>query len=644
MCGIVGVFDLKGSRLTEESMLRRMNDTQTHRGPDQSGVHIEPGTALGHRRLSIIDLSGGEQPLYNEDNSVVIVYNGEIYNFEVLRKELAAAGHTFRTACDTEVIVHGWEQWGADCVKRFRGMFAFAIWDRNREELFLARDRIGIKPLYYTVTESGLLAFSSEMKALMMHPDVSRNINAQAVEDFLALGYVPDPKSIYSSVSKLEAGHTLSIKRHQSRSEWQKTQYWDLKFHNANRGTEQELADALIENLRDAVKVRMIADVPLGAFLSGGVDSSAVVAMMAQDSEEPINTSSIGFTEQTFDESEYAAAVASRYKTNHQLDIVGADDVDLLDALAWMYDEPFADSSAIPTYRVCEAARKRVTVALSGDGGDEGFAGYRRYRWHMREEAVRNVVPSSIRRSVFGIAGHLYPKIDWAPKVLRAKSTFQALARDSVEAYFHNISLIPDTQRAALYSRQLRKQLSGYRAVEVFNEHLPKAPEHPLSRVQYLDFKTYLPGDILTKVDRASMAHSLEVRVPILDHLFVEWHSGIDPALKLRAQEGKYLLKRALEPHLPNNILYRPKMGFAVPLATWFRGPLRNRVRESLLGERLGDRDFFDMSRIRTLVDDHERKIRDNSAIIWALLMFEAFLRRDEAGPSALPPTAAEAA
>ncbi len=605
-----------------------MNDAQHHRGPDQHGVHLEPGLGLGHRRLSIIDLGSGRQPLYNEDRSVVVVFNGEIYNFADIRAQLLAAGHRFETDCDTEVIVHGWEEWGAACVDRFRGMFAFALWDRNKRQLFMARDRIGKKPLYYSVTASGLLVFASELKAMLVHPEVDRQLDPQAIEDYFTFGYIPDPRSIYRGVRKLEAGHLAVIDTGVAKPAINSRQYWDLEFRPDSGLDEREAKEELIRRLDEAVRLRMIADVPLGAFLSGGVDSSAIVALMARAREEPVTTCSIAFADPQFDESAYARQVAERYHTRHFVDEVGVDDFGLLDALVDIYDEPFADSSAIPTYRVCEAARRHVTVALSGDGGDEGFAGYRRYRWHMREESIRGLLPLALRGPLFGALGSVYPKWDWMPSFLRAKSTLQALARSSVEAYLHNFSLLPDAPRNALYSPALRSALGGYHAREVFLRHLPNAPADPLALVQYLDFKTYLPGDILVKVDRASMAHSLEVRVPLLDHKFVEWQATLPSSMKLRDMEGKHLFKKALEPYLSQDILYRRKMGFAVPVGRWFRGPLRERVRQALTGEAMGDSGLFDMQRLGQIADEHASGARDHGAVLWSLLMFEGFLRR----------------
>ena len=631
MCGITGIYIPDGGDTPSRALLKRMNDVQTHRGPDQDGLHLEPGVGLGHRRLSIIDLSGGRQPLYNEDESVVVVYNGEIYNFPSLVNELKGLGHVFRTHCDTEVIVHAWEQWGARCLDRFRGMFAFAIYDRNHQTLFLARDRLGIKPLYYAMLPTGELIFGSELKSLYQHPALKHDIDPHAVEEYFGFGYVPEPRTILKSAFKLPPGHHLTMRRGQRVPEV--AEYWDVPYQVEAGRNEADLQEELIERLREAVRIRLVSEVPLGAFLSGGVDSSAVVAMMAGLSDDPVNTCSIAFGEARFNEAEFAKKVADRYATAHRVENVDPDDFSILDELAWLYDEPYADSSAMPTYRVCQLARKGVTVALSGDGGDENLAGYRRYRWHTYEERMRSAMPLGMRRSLFGFLGRAYPKLDWAPKPLRGKSTFQALARDNVEGYFHSVSVLHDEMRDELFSHGFKRELAGYRAIEVMRRHAGQAPtDHPMSLVQYLDMKTYLVGDILTKVDRASMAHSLEVRVPILDHELVEWMSGLPPDVKLRGSEGKYLFKKALEPHLPNDVLYRPKMGFSVPLATWFRGPLRERVREAVLGPVLADTGWFNRRYLAHLVDHHQRGIRDYSASLWSILMFESFLRRNLAG------------
>ena len=629
MCGITGVFDIKGKREISRELLSRMNETQFHRGPDEGGVHVEPGLGFGHRRLSIIDLSSGQQPLFNEDGTVVVTYNGEIYNFPELTDELKRLGHVFRTHCDTEVIVHAWEQWGKSCVDRFRGMFAFAVWDRNQETLFLARDRLGIKPLYYATLADGTFIFGSELKSLKAHPDLPREIDPSAVEEYFAFGYIPEPRTIYKQVYKLSPGFRLVLRRGQA--QFLPEQYWDVSFATQMPLNEQQVQAELIERLKEAVKIRMIAEVPLGAFLSGGVDSSAVVAAMAGISNDPVNTCSISFGDPNFNESQYAARVAEQYGTAHRVEQVDPNDFDLIDHLADLYDEPYADSSALPTYRVCELAKKQVTVVLSGDGGDENLAGYRRYRWHTYEERMRSMLPLSIRRPLFGFLGAAYPKADWAPKVFRAKSTLEAMARDSAEGYLHSVSILSNQMRSSLFSADLKRDLQGYRAIEVFRRYARQAPtDHPLSLVQYLDMKTYLPGDILTKVDRASMAHALEVRVPILDHKLVDWISTLPPELKLRGREGKYIFKKALESYLPKEILYRPKMGFSIPLASWFRGPLKQRVRDSILGETMSGSGLFERSYLETLVNQHQSGRRDYSASIWTLMMFDAFLRKSE--------------
>ena len=625
MCGIAGIVDLRGGGEISEGLLRAMTDALTHRGPDESGYHLAAGVGLGHRRLSIIDLASGQQPMASEDRRCWLTFNGEIYNFQALRQQLEAAGYRFRTHSDTEVLLNAWRHWGEDCVGRLRGMFAFAVWDADRETLFMARDHLGVKPLYYAVLNDGRVLFASELKAITLCAEVARDIDPCAVEEYFAYGYVPEPRTIYRAVAKLAPGHSLSLRRGASLATPQP--YWDIPFRLDNQLKVGDAAEELFVRTRAAVASQMVAEVPLGAFLSGGVDSSAVVAMMAGLQNAPVNTCSIGFDIAAFDESSYAAEVAKQYGTTHFARQVNPDDFALVDKLIDLYDEPYADSSALPTYRVCELARERVTVALSGDGGDENHAGYRRYKLHMAEEAVRRLLPLNVRRAVFGPLGALYPKADWAPRVVRAKTTFQSLARDAVGAYFHTISIFSDELRTRLFSAALRRELQGHSAVDVLRRHAAQAPtDEPLSLVQYLDLKTYLPGDILTKVDRASMAHALEVRVPLLDHELVEWTSSLPPAFKLHHGEGKYLLKKSLENHLPKHILYRPKMGFAVPLAKWFRGPLRERIAGAVLGERLRSTGYFNEPFLHHLVEAHQSGRRDYSALLWTLLMFDAFL------------------
>jgi len=638
MCGIAGLFDTRGKCEFAPKLLAHINNIQSHRGPDESGLHLEPGLGFGHRRLSVIDLATGQQPLFNEDHSVVVVFNGEIYNYQQLVPELKRLGHQFRTRSDTEVILHAWESWGADCVKRFRGMFAFALWDRNQQTLFLARDRLGVKPLFYALLDNGTLVFGSELKVITAHPDFERQLDPLAVEEYFALGYVADPRCIYRQAHKLAPAHTLLLRHGTALPAPQP--YWDVQFTGNNPISAQDAAAELRARLDESVQYRMIADVPLGAFLSGGVDSSAVVATMAGISSTPVRTCAIGFDVHEFNESAFAQQVASRYQTEHHLEIVKGDNFDLIDTLAWLYDEPYADSSALPTYRVCQLARKHVTVALSGDGGDESFAGYRRYRLHLIEEQARNALPLALRRPLFGTLGRLYPKADWAPRLLRAKTTLQALAFDSAQAYAHSMSVLRADERQRLYSDGFKRSLAGYSAQQVFMHHAARAnTDNPLALVQYLDYKTWLAGDINTKVDRASMAHSLEVREPLMDHLLVEWLATLPNGLKIKGQQGKWLLKKAFEPSLPHDVLYRPKMGFSVPLAQWLRGPLRQRLQQAVLGPRLQDTGYFNAGTLQAMVSQHQSGQRDFSAPLWSLLMFDAFLQH--AGRPTAPPASA---
>ena len=630
MCGITGIFHRRTGAPVSQSLLAAMNDMQIHRGPDEQGLYSAGPIGLGHRRLSIIDLASGQQPMRAADDAAVICYNGEVYNFPDLRAELQALGHRFKTHCDTEVILIAYLQWGVDAVSRLRGMFAFAIWDQRQRQLVLARDRLGIKPLYYAELADGGLLFGSELKSLLKHPGLGRAIDAQAVEDYFALGYVPDPKTILQSARKLSAGHVLIAgcddKPLRSKP------YWDLRFDAVGGLDAKAWQDELIARLREAIKMRLIADVPLGAFLSGGVDSSAVVALMAGLSDKPVNSCAIGFDRAPYDETQYAQRVAARYHSHHDVQIVAADDYDLIDTLAFHYDEPFADNSAIPTYRVSALARRRVTVALSGDGGDEIFAGYRRHAMHMREEQVRAILPLGLRRAVFGGLARLYPKLDWAPRFLRAKSTFAGLSMTGAQAYAQSVAITAPRQRQALFSTDLRRALGGYRGTSLIEAAIDQAPcEDALSAIQYADIKTNLVGGILTKVDRASMAHGLEVRVPILDHKLVEWAATMPAAEKLKDGEGKAVLKQALRDYLDDDLLYRPKMGFATPISEWFRGPLRSRVEALAQNGRLLDRGYFDAKTLADLVSAHVQGRRDHGRALWAMTMFDASLAHIDA-------------
>lgn len=635
MCGIAGIVTARAANV-DQRVLTAMRDVQRHRGPDEAGIWLGEGVGFGHRRLSIIDLAHGRQPMVDAAVGLALVYNGELYNFRELQAELEADGLVFASHSDTEVLLRAWQRWGEACLPRLVGMFAFAVWDMRARRIFLARDPIGIKPLYYGFTRHGDCVFASELKGLLAHPGVTREVDPAALEDYMAFGYVPDPKCIYRGVHKLPAGHWLSWRAGDAEPVPQ--QYWDVPFRVDGAISAADAVAELRRRVDASVASQMIADVPLGAFLSGGVDSSAVVASMARASRDPVRTCSIGFDHAGFDETVYARAVAARLHTQHFEQRVDVDDHSLLDTLAGIYDEPFADSSALPMYRVCQLARTQVTVALSGDGGDENFAGYRRYRLHAAESRLRARLPPGLRKPVFGLAGRLYPKADWAPRPLRARTTLQALARDDVAAYFESVTTTTTALRGQLYSTAFKRALQGYDALEVFREHARRAPtDEPLALAQYLDFKTWLPGDILTKVDRASMAHSLEVRVPLLDHQFVAWASSLPRRLKLHGGVGKYVFKKALEPELPREVLYRAKMGFSVPLATWLRGPLAARTRAALTTGAIATCGWFDAGVLERLLRQHASGRRDFSATLWKLLMLDAFLRRHQGGAAGPP-------
>lgn len=624
MCGIAGLFDMSARSMVDRQLLRSITNAIAHRGPDGDGFHVEAGVGLGHRRLAIIDVAGGQQPLFNEDASVSLVYNGEIYNYQELIPELIAAGHVFRTRCDAEVVVHAWEEWGARCLDRFRGMFAFALHDARQGCLFLARDRLGKKPLYYAILANRQLVFASEMKALLAHPQMRRDIDPFAVDNYMAYGYVPDPGTIYRDVYKLPPAHHLTVTRGKGLAAPQC--YWRLNFEERPIPARDAEAE-LVPRLAEATRIRLMSEVPLGAFLSGGVDSSAVVSMMARELDTPVKTFAIGFGNHATDELAHAMRVARRYATEHHSEIVQVDPLHAYRAQAAIFDEPFADSSAIPTLRVSELARRNVTVALSGDAGDEMFAGYRRYRLFASTERLRRLLPEAGRTAFFGTLGHLYPKLDWAPRWMRAKYTFEELALNSAAGYYRMVCRLQDAQRHAIYSDSLKRELDAYHPATIVSAAMDESgSEDPVLRAQCADIRTYLPGDILTKVDRASMAVSLEARVPMLDQEFVAWAATLPSSLKLNNGEGKYVLKRALEPYVPRENLYRQKQGFTTSLAPHFRVAGRKFLNDSLLSEHLSDSGFFNLAEISRLIDQHTTGTRDHSRALWTLLMFEGFL------------------
>jgi len=621
MCGICGQLNFNANNHVNLRLLKDMTDALEHRGPDAEGFHVAGALGLGHRRLKIIDLAGGVQPMYNEDKSLVVVFNGEIYNYLQLKNELTGYGHQFQSNSDTEVLLHGFEQWGRGLVEKLRGMFAFAIWDEKSRKLFIARDRIGIKPLYYYF-DNDMFLFASEIKSILCIPSIDRSIDYQALDDYMTYMYISAPKSVFKNIRKLHPGHFLTIKD----GKISEHEYWDIEFDLHCQRSESHTREELLQQLQDSVRVRMMSDVPLGAFLSGGIDSSAVVGVMADVSELPIHTATIGFNETGFNELFYARLVAKKYNTEAYEKIVDADAANILDQLAWHYDEPFADSSMVPTYYVSQIARDKVTVCLSGDGGDENFAGYRRYRFDYLENQVRALFPSGLRRPFFGSLAHIYPKADWLPQVFRAKTLLHNLSLSPERAYYNSMSWFSPMLKASLYSEDLKSQLSNYDPFSVMERYFEKSKHlDPLSRIQYIDMKTYLVDDILTKVDRASMAHSLEVRVPLLDHQFMQFAATIPPDYKLRRGEGKVILKKAVQGIVPDAILNRPKQGFSIPLADWLRNKLKLTFEERVLSSDSLCSSLFNVKSLQMMWNQHQRGTRDYSYHLWALLMLESW-------------------
>lgn len=623
MCGIAGYIDLwdASGRAHDEraEILDRMCRVIRHRGPDDQGVMVEPGVALGMRRLSIIDLAGGHQPISGEDGSVTIVFNGEIYNFLELKPELEARGHVFKTDSDTETIVHGYEEFGADCLKDLRGMFAFAIWDARARKLLIARDRAGKKPLYYTITPKGTLVFGSEIKSLLQHPDVERELNVEALDAYLTLGYVPDPLSIFRHVHKLPPGHYLSF----SEGKVSVTQYWDFNFRDEKPRPEAEYIEEVQRLLDESVRLRLISDVPLGAFLSGGIDSSTVVALMARHMGQPVKTFSIGFHEDSYNELKYARVTAKKFGTDHHEFFVTPDICSIVDELAWHFDEPFADSSALPTYMVSKLARDYVTVILSGDGGDELFAGYTRYVVDRKREGF-GLLPKPLRERVMRPLSQRLPHAAWGRNYLHNVSL------DPISRYLDSVSIFSSLNRKSLYTPGFSQQLKqGSYASRLFQQLAAEIDsDEPIDCLLYLDSKTYLPGDILVKVDRMSMAVSLEARAPLLDHKLIDFVTGIPASLKLAGFETKHLLKKAIEDLVPHEILHRPKQGFGVPIQEWINRELRSRLRETLTEPRTRQRGYIDAHYVDVLLDEHERGRRDHSMGLWALFMLELWNRQ----------------
>lgn len=625
MCGITGFIDLwntsnargdEARAATLDSMCRVIR----HRGPDDQGVMLTPGVALGMRRLSIIDLAGGRQPISNEDETVTIVFNGEIYNYRDLQATLQSRGHKFKTNSDTETVVHAYEEFGSSCVDHLRGMFAFAIWDAREQKLFIARDRVGKKPLYYSITRSGALVFGSELKSLLEHPEVERTINPRALDAYFSLGYVPDPISIFENVEKLPPGHYLTYKDRRLCVE----RYWDFSYDaNGNGHSASDYLEELRALLEEAVKLRLVSDVPLGAFLSGGVDSSTVVGLMAGQMTQPVKTFSIGFNEDSYDELKYARLTAKKFGTDHHEFLVTPDICEVVDQLAWHFDEPFADSSAIPTYVVSKLAREHVKVVLTGDGGDELFAGYTRYLTEQQRSKF-DLVPRIVREGLMEPVSRGLPHGAWGRNYLHNVSL------DPIGRYLDNVSVFTGLNKGSLYTADFSDQLRDSSHLNSYFRELSLnvKTKAPLDSLLYIDSKTYLPGDILTKVDRMSMAVSLEARVPLLDHKLIEFVTRIPAAMKLAGNETKHLFKKAIADLVPAEIINRPKQGFGVPIQAWINQQLRERIRDTLNDPRTLQRGYVSRSHVELLLDEHERGRRDHAMGLWSLLMLELWHRQ----------------
>ena len=623
MCGIVGIVRNDGKPV-DEPLLSRMCEAIRHRGPDEDGFYVNGSVGLAMRRLSIIDLKSGQQPIHNQDRSSWIVFNGEIYNYLELREKLEKLGHTFYTNSDTEAIVHAYDQFGADCPTHLRGMFAFAIWNERTQELFLARDRVGKKPLLYAHV-NGSLIFGSEFSALLLHPDISRDIQPEALDYYLSFMCIPAPLTAYKAIRKLEPGHWLRWRKGEVESQ----RYWQPDFTKKLEITEEEAGERTVEILREAVRVRLMSEVPLGAFLSGGIDSSAVVALMAQESSTPVKTFSIGFDEHDFSELHHARRIAEHVGADHHEFIVRPDAMEVLPILVEHYGEPYADSSAVPTYYVARETRKHVTVALNGDGGDESFAGYERYIAMRLTEKYRRV-PSFLRESVIKETVNLIPSSPTKrSRVKSAKRLLEAVSLPRVDRYTHWVSVFNDQTKQPLYSDFFRQQTEGTNPTGLLAEWFKRANGIGILDAMLLtDQMTYLPNDLLVKVDIATMAVSLEARSPFLDHHVIEFAASLPQDLKLRRLTSKYLLKKVLKKLLPSENLNRRKMGFGVPIGHWFRGKMQPFLREVVLSEKALRRGLFKPEAVKQLIELHTRGERDYSHQLWTLLMLELWFQR----------------
>jgi len=625
MCGIAGVLYAQPLRLPSQAVLSAMGDAIAHRGPDADGFFIDPGLGLVHRRLSIIDLNSGDQPIANETGAVQIVFNGEIYNYQTLRSDLERRGHRFKTFSDTEVLVHLYEDEGERLVEKLRGMFVFALWDRNNRRLLLGRDRLGIKPLYiYRDVEK--FVFASELKGILAHPDIPRQIDPVALEDYLAFGMVTGSRSIFRNFEKLPPAHTLSITANQLSSTPHR--YWQLRFEPDETKSIENWQDEIRAKLDESVRLHLIADVPVGAFLSGGVDSSAIVATAANAGQGKLQTYSIGFREQSYSELPFARMVADRFKTNHVEEIVTPDAVELLDQLTHNFDEPFADASAVPTYLVSRLAARHVKVVLSGDGGDEAFGGYSRYAHDIKEAAIRRRLPFWFRR-LLGRIAPVWPKADWLPRPLRAKTLLTNLALDTNDAYINTLSLCRPPLRRLLLAPDIAGSLNGHVPGYAMRSAFNNAPSgDALAGMLATDFETFLPDDFLVKVDRASMACGLEVRPPLLDHELLELSARIPSRLKVRNGRTKWIFSEAVRSRLPAQILDRPKQGFDIPVDAWLRGPLSDQFEDIVLATNSRVGDFINKDVVRQLNKAHQRGTGRHGNVLWAILVLSHWCNR----------------
>ncbi|MGM0646360.1 MAG: asparagine synthase (glutamine-hydrolyzing) [Thermodesulfobacteriota bacterium] len=618
MCGIAGFISFHGhAPEAARSRVKAMADVLVHRGPDEAGVYVDYKAALGHRRLSIIDLVGGQQPMATGDGRFVIVFNGEIYNYRALRSELANAGHRFATSSDTEVLLAAYCSWGQGCLERLNGMFAFAIWDRTKSEVFLARDRLGQKPLFY-FWDGRQLAFASELKSLLAGNWSAKRLEPRALDCFFSLGYVPAPLSIFTDVHKVEPARGMLVSANGVRS----FSYWAVSFAAPVDMDLETAADRFSVLFDAAVKARRMSEVPLGAFLSGGLDSNLVVAGLARTGSQPVLTNTISFAPGTGDDAALAQETACRLGTNHAEWRVSPEAADVLPQLAWYADEPFADSSALPTWYVCQMARQRVTVALSGDGGDEGFGGYTfRYRPHMLESQVRNALPSWVRGMVFGGLGALYPGSRRLPRFLRLKTFLENLAVSDVQAFYQDLVWLHARDRQRLYAPGLVQQLAGYTPMEaVFSKYAHSDAPDALGRAQHADLRLYMAEDVLAKVDRMSMAHSLEVRSPFMDHRLVEFAATLPSALKVHRGQGKRVLRQAASRHLPPAVVEQPKQGFSIPAAQWLRGELKDMARAAIFESHVV-KESLNSPEVERLWQEHQTKARDHNVFLWGLMM-----------------------